>query len=85
MDGCFLHNARVPMAGSMIAFTGTILLIGFYQLWRQKGLIIRAGLITAIMKSVSPSAFIIGPMTGIMLEAVASYRISFCFFLGYRK
>lgn len=68
--GSFLHNARVPMAGSMLAFVGTILLIGFYQLWPQKGLIIRAGFITAIMKSVSPSAFIIGPMTGIMLEAV---------------
>ncbi len=68
--GSFLHNARVPMAGSMLAFAGTILLIGFYQLWPQKGLIIRAGFITAIMKSVSPSAFIIGPMTGIMLEAV---------------
>ena len=68
--GSFLHNARVPMAGSMLAFAGTILLIGFYQLWPQKGLIIRAGFITAIMKSVSPSAFILGPMTGIMLEAV---------------
>jgi hypothetical protein len=68
--GSFLHNVRVPLAGSMLAFIGTILLIGFYQLWPQKGLIIRAGFITAIMKSVSPSAIIIGPMTGIMLEAV---------------
>ncbi len=68
--GSFLHNARIPMAGSMLAFVGTVLLIGFYQLWPQRGLIIRAGLITAIMKSVSPSAFILGPMTGIMLEAI---------------
>jgi hypothetical protein len=68
--GSFLHNARIPFAGSLLASTATVLLIGFYQLWPQKGLIIRAGLITAIMKSVSPSAFIIGPMTGIMLEAI---------------
>jgi hypothetical protein len=68
--GSFLHNARLPFAGTTLAFSGTILLIGFYQMWPQKGLIIRAGLITAIMKSVSPSAFIIGPMTGIMFEAV---------------
>lgn len=68
--GSFLHNARVPMAGSMLAFVGTIILIGFYRLWPQRGLIIRAGFITAVMKSVSPSAFIIGPMTGIMLEAI---------------
>lgn len=68
--GSFLHNTRLPFAGTTLAFTGTILLIGFYQMWPQKGLIIRAGLITAIMKSVSPSAFIIGPMTGILFEAV---------------
>ncbi len=68
--GSFLHNTRIPFAGSVLAFTGTILLIGFYQIWPYKGLIIRAGLITAIMKSVSPSAIILGPMTGIMLEAI---------------
>ena len=67
--GSFLHNTRMPFAGSILAFAGTILLIGFYQLWPQKGLIIRAGFITAIMKSVSPSAIILGPMTGIITEA----------------
>jgi hypothetical protein len=68
--GSFLHNTRLPFAGSMLAFAGTILLIGFYQVWPTRGLIIRAGLITAIMKSVSPSAIILGPMMGIMLEAI---------------
>lgn len=68
--GSFLHNARLPMAGSTLAFFGTILLIGYSQIWPSKGLIIRAGLITAIMKSVSPSAIILGPMMGIMLEAI---------------
>jgi hypothetical protein len=68
--GSFLHNTRLPFAGSMLAFAGTVLLIGFYQIWPHRGLIIRAGLITAVMKSVSPSAIILGPMTGIMLEAV---------------
>jgi xanthosine utilization system XapX-like protein len=67
--GSFLHNTRLPFAGSILAFAGTVLLIGFYQLWPHKGLIIRAGFITAIMKSVSPSAIILGPMTGIILEA----------------
>jgi len=68
--GSFLHNTRLPFAGTTLAFAGTILLIGFYQIWPYKGLIIRAGLITAIMKSVSPSAIIFGPMTGIMMEAI---------------
>ncbi len=68
--GSFLHNTRLPFAGSILAFSGTVLLIGFYRMWPERGLIIRAGLITAIMKSVSPSAVILGPMTGIMLEAM---------------
>jgi len=67
--GSFLHNTRLPFAGSILAFAGTVLLIGFYRMWPERGLIIRAGFITAIMKSVSPSAVILGPMTGIMLEA----------------
>ncbi|MDP2722982.1 MAG: hypothetical protein Q8O72_09510 [Bacteroidales bacterium] len=67
--GSFLHNTRIPFAGSFLAVAGTILLIGFYQIWPQRGLIIRAGLITALMKSVSPSALILGPMTGIFMEA----------------
>jgi hypothetical protein len=68
--GSFLHNARLPFAGTTLAFAGTILLIGFYQVWPHRGLIIRAGFITAIMKSVSPSVIIFGPMTGIMMEAI---------------
>lgn len=67
--GSFLHNTRIPFAGSFLAVAGTILLIGFYQIWPQRGLIIRAGLITALMKSVSPSALILGPMAGIFMEA----------------
>ncbi|OFY49083.1 MAG: hypothetical protein A2W85_16660 [Bacteroidetes bacterium GWF2_41_31] len=67
--GSFLHNTRIPFAGSILAISGTILLIGFYQIWPHRGMIIRAGLITALMKSVSPSALILGPMTGIFMEA----------------
>ncbi len=84
--GSFLHNARLPMAGSTLAFFGTALLIGFYQIWPQKGLIIRAGLITAIMKSVSPSAIILGPMMGIMMEAILIELAIFIIgrnFMGY--
>ncbi|TVR71988.1 MAG: hypothetical protein EA408_07915 [Marinilabiliales bacterium] len=68
--GSFLHNMRVPMAGSILASFGIVLMIAFYQVWPERGLIWRAGLICALMKSLSPSAVILGPMTGIMLEAL---------------
>lgn len=68
--GSFFHNLRIPFAGSILATNGTILAIAFYQIWPEKGLIWRAGLITALMKSISPSAVILGPMLGIMTEAL---------------
>ena len=68
--GSFFHNLRIPFSGSILAANGTILLIAFYHLWPEKGLIWRAGLITALMKSISPSAVILGPMIGILSEAL---------------
>jgi hypothetical protein len=68
--GSFLHNLRIPLSGSILAFFGVVLLIAFYKNWPDKGLIWRAGLICALMKSISPSAVILGPMIGILLEAM---------------
>ncbi len=68
--GSFLHNLKVPFSGTFLAFIGVFLMVAFLQYWNDKGLIWRAGLICALMKSISPSAVIIGPMTGIMMEAL---------------
>jgi nucleoside-triphosphatase THEP1 len=68
--GSFLHNLRVPFSGTILAVMSVYLIIAFVQIWNDSGLVWRAGLICALMKSVSPSAVIIGPMTGIMLEAL---------------
>ena len=68
--GSFLHNLHIPFSGSFLTFIATIFMISFYQLWPERGLIWRAGLICALMKSISPSTIILGPMTGIFLEAI---------------
>jgi len=67
--GSFLHNLKIPFAGSTLAALGVMLMISFYVYWPSKGLIWRAGIICALMKSISPSAVILGPMIGILLEA----------------
>lgn len=67
--GSFLHNLKVPLAGSIMTMIGIIFLVSFFQLWPYRGLLWRAGLICALMKSISPSAVILGPMTGILMEA----------------
>ncbi|SDC35272.1 nucleoside-triphosphatase [Williamwhitmania taraxaci] len=68
--GSMLHNLRIPFAGSILSFFAVYLIIAFFQVWKTNGIIWRAGLICALMKSLSPSAIIIGPMTGIMAEAL---------------
>lgn len=67
--GSLLHNLHIPFSGTILATFSVILMISFLQLWNQSGLIWRAGLICGLMKSLSPSAVILGPMTGIMMEA----------------
>ncbi len=68
--GSFFHNIRMPLAGTILAVLGISLLVAFGQTWKDKGLFWRAGLIAAVMKSVSPSAILFGPMTGILFEAL---------------
>ncbi|MEA1885708.1 MAG: hypothetical protein U9N72_00640, partial [Bacteroidota bacterium] len=67
--GSFLHNLRVPFSGNILTAIGIILLISISYKWNEKGLFWRAGLICALMKTLSPSAVIFGPMIAILSEA----------------
>jgi nucleoside-triphosphatase THEP1 len=68
--GSFLHNLRVPFSSIFLTSIGIILLVSMSFRWKDKGLIWRSGLICALMKSVSPSAVIFGPMIAIFFEAL---------------
>lgn len=68
--GSFLHNLKIPFSGTILSMAAVYLLVAFSMQWKERGIIIRAGLIAAIMKSISPSAVILGPMVGIFMEAV---------------
>ena len=68
--GSFLHNLHVPFSSIFLTSIGIILLVSVSYQWKEKGLIWRSGLICALMKSVSPSAVIFGPMIAILFEAL---------------
>ncbi len=68
--GSFLHNVRLPFAGTILSFFAVMLMVSFLFLWPRRGILWRAALICALMKSISPSAVILGPMTGIFLEGL---------------
>ena len=68
--GSFLHNIRLPFAGTMLSMFSVFLLVAFMRHWNERGIIIRAGIVAALMKSISPSAVIFGPMVAIFLEGL---------------
>lgn len=68
--GSFLHNLNVPFSGSILTSIGLIILISVSYIWKDNGIFWRAGLICALMKTMSPSAVIFGPMIAIFTESV---------------
>lgn len=87
--GSFLHNLRIPFASPILASVGVLIMVSFHRLWNERGIIWRAGLLCALMKCISPSAVIMGPMIGIMSQAllmelsIAVFKGSFPgYFLG---
>lgn len=68
--GSFLHNLRVPFSGNILTAIGIVILIAAQYKWKEKGLFWRAGLVCALMKTMSPSAVIFGPMVAIFSEAL---------------
>ncbi len=69
--GSFLHNLKVPFRGHALTAIAVILVSGAQRRWRQRGVVARAGLVAAIMKSASPSAVLLGPMLAIGMEGAA--------------
>ena len=68
--GSFLHNLKIPFAGNFLTAIGIVLLISVAHIWKEKGLFWRSGIVCALMKSISPSAVILGPMIAILSEAL---------------
>ncbi|HCE56871.1 MAG TPA: hypothetical protein DER09_03490 [Prolixibacteraceae bacterium] len=68
--GSFLHNLRIPFSGNILTAIGLIILISASYKWGEKGLFWRAGLICALLKTMSPSAVIFRPMIAIFSEAL---------------
>jgi len=68
--GGFFHSLRLPFAGTFLSFFSVVLLIAFSYKWQGTSLYIKAGLIAALMRSLMPTSVILGPLIGILLEAI---------------
>ncbi len=84
--GSFLHNLRVPFSGNVLTAIALVILISVSHKWREHGLYWRSGLICALMKAMSPSAIIFGPMIAIIAESLlleASVRLFGRTYIGF--
>ncbi len=70
--GSFLKNAHIPFAGLLLTGIGVAVLVAGHRLWPERGLLWRAGLVCAAMKSISPSAVLLSPMVAIFAEGVCA-------------
>jgi nucleoside-triphosphatase THEP1 len=77
--GSFLHNLRVPFAGTILCLISITLLVAAHSLWHHRGVLWRGAFVCALMKSISPSAVILGPMIGIVSEGIILEIILFPF------
>ena len=68
--GSFLHNLKIPFSGNILTAIGIIILVSASYVWSDRGLFWRAGLICAVMKTLSPSAVVFGPMIAIFTESL---------------
>lgn len=68
--GSFLHNLRIPFSGNILTAIALVILISASYKWKGNGLFWRAGIICALLKTMSPSAVIFGPMVAIIAEAL---------------
>ncbi|MBI9068284.1 MAG: hypothetical protein JEZ09_13405 [Salinivirgaceae bacterium] len=68
--GSFLHNLHIPFKGNILTGIGLLLMIAASYIWKDKGLFWRTGVICALMKTMSPSSVIFGPMVAILMEAI---------------
>ncbi len=68
--GSFLHNIKMPMAGTLLTFIAIIYMTIFAYIWKDRLVILKGAIITALLKSLSPSAVLLGPMTAIILEGL---------------
>ena len=66
--GSFLHNLKIPFSGNILTAIGIITLISLNYRWKDRGLFWRAAIICALMKTMSPSAVIFGPMIAIISQ-----------------
>lgn len=77
--GTFLHALKIPFGGTMLAGTGAAFLLAVRTVYPRRGVVLATGAVCAGVKLLSPATAVIGPMTGILVEALLIELACFAF------
>ncbi|MGI5828844.1 MAG: hypothetical protein ACOX8U_01555 [Bradymonadia bacterium] len=70
MLGTFLHTLHVPKTGLIMVSLSVVLLIAQRRVYPARGSTIATAVVAAAIKSLSPGGIILGPIFGILSEAL---------------
>jgi len=73
--GTFLHTLRVPKTGLMMVTLSAVLMTAQRTVYPVRGSTLATGVVAACLKSLSPGGVILGPIVGILSEALV---MEFC-------
>lgn len=68
--GTFLHVLRIPKTGLIMTLLSIVLLLAQRQIFSRRGSTICVGIVAACIKCLSPGGIILGPIFGIISEAI---------------
>lgn len=68
--GGFVHALKIPFGGTALAATGAAFLLALRAVYPRRGVLIAAALVCAGVKLLSPATAVVGPMVGILVEAL---------------
>ena len=68
--GTFLHTLRVPKTGLMMVTLSAVLMTAQRTIYPVRGSTLATGVVAACLKSLSPGGIILGPIVGILSEAL---------------
>ncbi len=76
--GTALHLSRIPICGLVMTGVGLVCLVTLRRLRGRFGVCVLAGIVAAFLKIFTLGGFRIGPVIGILFEALV---LEFCFFI----
>ena len=81
--GTFFHLIHLPFVGLLLSLAGMFIVLNAARFYHHRGAIILMGIVAALVKAIAISSVKLGPIIGIMSEAVVIEAVVMLFQFGF--